>query len=80
MKIHLFIQICVFSSKKEGYHLEIGSNVAISSTEKVRIYRQRFPLKKISPLWRIIAQKKSLGHTLARVDLKVGREHFTRPH
>jgi hypothetical protein len=39
MKVQLFIQICLFSSKKEGYHLEIGSNLAISSPEKVRIYR-----------------------------------------
>jgi hypothetical protein len=46
MKVQLFIQICLFSSKKEGYHLEIGSNLAISSTEKVRIYCQRFPPKK----------------------------------
>jgi hypothetical protein len=46
MKVHLFIQICIFSSRKEGYHLEIGSKLAISSTEKVRIYRQKFPLKK----------------------------------
>jgi hypothetical protein len=62
MKVHLFIQICVFSSKKEGYHLEIGSNVAISSTEKVRIYRQRFPLKKIyCHFGELLRKKKSLG-------------------
>jgi hypothetical protein len=29
-----------FNLRKEGYHLEIGGNLAISSTEKVRIYRQ----------------------------------------
>jgi hypothetical protein len=47
MKVQLFIQFCIFSSKKEGYHFEIGSNLAISSSEKVRIYHQRFPPKKI---------------------------------
>jgi hypothetical protein len=61
MKVQLFIQICVFSSKKEGYHLEIGSNLAISSTEKVRIYRQRFPPKnKYRHFGELSHKKKSL--------------------
>jgi hypothetical protein len=30
MKVHLFIQICVLSSKIEWYHLEFDSNWAIS--------------------------------------------------
>jgi hypothetical protein len=47
MKVYLFIQICEFSSKIEGYHLGIGSNLGISSTEKVRIYREKSPNKNI---------------------------------
>jgi ribosomal protein L13 len=60
MKVQLSIQICVFSSKKEGYHLEIGSNLAISSTEKVRIYRQKFPPKKKYRHFGELSRKKKL--------------------
>jgi hypothetical protein len=57
----LFIQICVFSYKKEGYHLGIGSNLAILFTEKVRIYHQRFRKKYIyRHFGELLCKKKSL--------------------
>jgi hypothetical protein len=58
MKVHLFIQICVFSSKKEGYHLEIGSNVANSSTD----ISPKIPSKKKNRHFgELLYKKKSLG-------------------
>jgi hypothetical protein len=71
----LFIQICVFSYKKEGHHLGIRSNLAILSTEKVRIYRQRFRKKYIyRHFGQLLCKKKSLLPTFG-----IGVQFFPFP-
>jgi hypothetical protein len=42
-----FIQMCVLSSKKSDTTLKFGSDLALSSNEKVRIYCQIFSQKNL---------------------------------
>jgi hypothetical protein len=61
MKVHLFIQVCILSSKTERYHLEFDSNWAISSNEKWE-YITKYSQKKIYIAFeQKIAQNKNAG-------------------
>jgi hypothetical protein len=64
MKVHLFIQVCILSSKIERYHLEFDSNWAISSNDFIQ-YIAKYSLKKIYIAFeQKIAQKKNAGRNL----------------
>jgi hypothetical protein len=62
MKVHLFIQMCVLSSKIERYHLEFDSNWAISSNDFIQYIAKYSPQKNLYRFWAKNCSKKKDEH------------------